>query len=227
MYHGYTLIDAQLRQYCCDYFSAHFENFKDFKVKLKKPHLFARNVQEKMLQQAQMNVENFQDPIRKDLEAGSENFYLYRCLKKHRWPTLIAILFGIAFFLRLAWYCFGPWSGVVNFIRYGLGALLYNAVPRPLVAGLDSFLTFLGYSGLLKAIDSTVHLLALLIVISLAAYVASYPVYAAVRWMATKLDQRNYKKITGGIEFSVHWPKIEETVTKDGIGTPPAGTGVA
>jgi hypothetical protein len=61
-----------------------------------------------------------------------------------------------------------------------------------------------------------------LMVIALALYVASYPVYEAVRWMAMKLDRRNYKRITG-TDFTVHWTEDQETVTKEGSDAPPAG----
>jgi hypothetical protein len=220
MYHGYTLIDAQLRQYCCDYFKTYFPKFKE---KLKTPPLFTKSVQEKMLMQAQGVKKNFRDPIRKDLEAGSKSLYLYRCLKKHLWPTLTAILLGVAFFLGLVWCCFGPWRGVVGFLTDVLKAILYGVVPQFLVDYLDRLLTF--YGGLSKIIDGLAHLLAVLMVIALALYVASYPVYEAVRWMAMKLDQWNYKKITG-TDFTVHWTEDKETVTKEGSDAPPAGCGV-
>jgi hypothetical protein len=43
--------------------------------------------------------------------------------------------------------------------------------------------------------------------------------------MAMKLDQWNYKKITG-TDFTVHWTEDKETVTKEGSDAPPAGCGV-
>jgi predicted acylesterase/phospholipase RssA len=217
MYHGYTLIDAQLKQYCCDYFRTYFPKFKE---NLKTPPLFTKSVQEKMLKQAQGVNKNFRDPIRDDLEAGSKSLYLYRCLKKHLWPTLTAILLGVALFLGLVWCCFGPWRGVVGFLADGLKAILYGVVPQFLVGFLDRILTF--YGGLSKIIDGLAHLLAVLMVIALALYVASYPVYEAVRWMAMKLDRRNYKRITG-TDFTVHWTEDQETVTKEGSDAPPAG----
>jgi predicted acylesterase/phospholipase RssA len=213
MYHGYTLIDAQLRQYCCDYFSA---NFPKFGEKLTTPPLFSESVQKRILVRIQGTRREFRDPIRKDLEAGSESLYLLRCLKKYVWPTLIVLLCGVAFALVLIWCFFGPWSGVVNLVQSGLETILYDVVPKPIVAFLDNFLLFFGYTeGLLKTIQSIVHLLALIVVIGLAMYVASYPVYEAVRWTSMLLDRWRYRRITGRKGFSLHWTTDEESTASE------------
>jgi hypothetical protein len=221
MYHGYTLIDAQLRQYCCDYFSDNSDIFPKFNVKLRMPPLFAESVQMKMIAQAQEEGNHYRDPIREDLEAGSKSLYLARCLKKHLWSTLASIVLGVVLFAGLVWLFFGPWPGLVSWLKDGLEAILYGIVPKPLVAYLDSALTFFGYTeGLLKTIDGLAHLLALLLVIALAGYVASYPAYEALRWMAMRLDRLNYKQITG-TDFKAQWAEAEETVTKEGPTAPP------
>jgi predicted acylesterase/phospholipase RssA len=220
MYHGYTLIDAQLRQYCCDYFRA---NFPKFEEKLKTPPLFRKAVQKANLDQAQKDGSTLQDPIREDLEAGCESFYLYRCLKKYRVWTLAAFGLGIGIFAALLWCCFGPGSGLITWIRDGLEAILFGVVPRFLVAYLDRLLGFFGYSeGLFKTIDSLAHLAALLVVIAVAGYVASFPAYMFIRWKAMKLDRVNYRKITG-TDFPAHWTEEAEAVPKEEPTAPPAG----
>ena len=218
MYHGYTLIDAQLRQYCCDYFSAHYPRFKE-RLRLKTPPLFEKKVQKKILDDAQKKGTKFRDPVRKDLEAGSKGLYLHRCLTKHPWSTLPAILVGVALSIWLICCCFGPWRGVVSLLKDGIEAILSGVVPQPLVAGLDGLLKFFGYTwGIQEMIDSVAHLLALFAVIALALYVVSFPVYVFVRWAAMKADQRNYKKITKK-EFSLDWKEDDdETVTEEGPG---------
>jgi predicted acylesterase/phospholipase RssA len=218
MYHGYTLIDAQLRQYCCDYFSAHYPKFKE-KLKLKTPPLFKKKVQKKILEDAQEKGTKFRDPVRKDLEAGSKSLYLHRCLTKHPWSTLPALLLGVALASCLIWYCFGPWHGGVSLLKNGIEAILFGVVPQPLVAGLDGILKFFGYAwGIQEMLDGVSRLLAMLAVIALALYVVSFPVYVLVRWAAMKLDQWNYSKITKE-KFSLHWEEDdEETVTEEGTG---------
>jgi len=219
MYHGYTLIDAQLRQYSCDYFSA---NFPKFDEPLRTPPLFAKTVQMKMIEQAKQEGKHYRDPIREDLEAGSNGLYLSRCLKKHLWPTIGAIALFLVLFAVLVGLFFGPWYGVVAWIKDGLEAILFGVVPQPLIAYLDRGLTFFGYTeGLLKTIDGVTHLLALLIVIGVAGYVASYPAYEALRWMAMRLDRLNYKQITGK-DFTAHWKEAEDAAKREGPTAPPA-----
>jgi predicted acylesterase/phospholipase RssA len=226
MYHGYTLIDAQLRQYCCDYFSAYYPMFK-VRMKLKTPPLFEKRVQKEILDKAQKKGTKFRDPVRKDLEAGSKSLYLYRCLKKHPCSTLSAILLGVALAIGLTWCCFGPWSGIVSLLKRAIEAILFGIVPQPLVFCIDGILKFFGYAlGLQKLIGAVAQLLALLAVIALAFYIVFFPVYALIRWMAMKLDQWNYRKITKK-HFSLHWEEDKETITENGSDTPLAGTGLA
>jgi predicted acylesterase/phospholipase RssA len=229
MYHGYTLIDAQLRQYCCDYFSEYFPRFRD-KPKLRTPPLFEKSVQMEILEKAQKKGTGFRDPVRKDLEAGSTSLYLLRCLKKHPWPTLPALLLGFAVAFWLIFCCFGPWQWIVSLLERGVYAILFGIVPQPLVTGIDAILKFFGYAAKLQAqIGRIAHLLAMLAVIALAFYLVSFPVYFFVRWTAMKLDRWNYWKITGK-HFSVHWEEDKETVrtiTEEVPATPPEGTGLA
>ena len=134
-----------------------------------------------------------------------------------------AIALFVVLFVVLVGLFFGPWLGVVTWLKEGLEAILYGVVPKPLVAYLDRGLTFFGYTeGLFKTIDGVAHLLALLLVIGVAGYVASYPAYEAMRWMAMRLDRINYKKITGK-DFKAQWTEAEEAVTKEGRTTPPEG----
>jgi hypothetical protein len=226
MYHGYTLIDAQLRQYCCDYFQNCFPKFKE-NLKLKTPPLFTKRVQREILDKEQEEGTKFLDPVRKDLEAGSKSLYLYRCLKKHPWSTHPTLLLGFAVAILLACYCFGPWHAIVSLLQKGIEAILFGIVPQPLVAGCNAILKFFGYAADLQLqIGRIAHLLAMLAVIALAFYIVSFPVYVFVRWSAMKLDRWNYWKIAKK-HFSVHWEEDNETATEEGPGTPSEGTGLA
>ena len=50
----------------------------------------------------------------------------------------------------------------------------------------------------------------MLILIGMAAYVVSYPVYEVVRRIAMWLDLRAYKGMTGGKSPTVHWDEASE-----------------
>jgi predicted acylesterase/phospholipase RssA len=215
MYHGYTLIDAQLREYCCDFFrdkegSDGEKDFPNFGAKLKTPPLFTKKVEEDILKKIQGNTSK--DPIRQDLEAGSESVYLLRCLKKHRWPTLIAGLLVIVLEIPILLVCSGLLRGLVGWLHDRLDAIFYNIVPKAIVHFFDSLLTLFGYTGqgVAQTTDSVVHLLALVLVTALTLYVASYPIYAVIRRLAMRLDKRKYKKITLGTSFTLHWTEDGE-----------------
>lgn len=199
MYHGYTLIDAQLREYCCDFLRAYCPDFNQ--RKLKTPPLFQERVQKE---------KKFRKIIRDDLETGSESSYLLRCLRKYRWPTGLALLFGIIALAWLLWYVFGPLRFVVDLTKKALKGDLYAVVPEAVITWLDDFLKFFGFVSLSATIDSVLLLLALVILIGIAAYIVSYPVYEVVRRVAMRLDLRTYRKMTGVRRPTVHWTEEEE-----------------
>jgi predicted acylesterase/phospholipase RssA len=218
MYHGYTLIDAQLSEYCCDYFRNKVKEggdgekeFPNFGSKLKTPPLFAKKVEEKIIEKMQGNTSK--DPIRQDLEKGSESVYLLRCLKKHRWPTLIVGVFVIVLEIPVVLIFSSVLRGLVDWLHNRLDAIFYNFVPKAIVHFFDSLLTLIGYTGqgVAQTTDSAAHLLALVLVIALTLYVASYPVYAVIRLLAMLLDKWNYRRITGGTSFTLHWTEDGET----------------
>jgi hypothetical protein len=199
MYHGYTLIDAQLREYCCDFLKTCCPDFH--RRKLKTPPLFQDPVQES---------ERCRTKIRRDLEAGCEGFYLLRCLKKYGRQTVLVFLCGLVALSGLVWYVFGPLRFLVDFTKNALKGFLYGIVPEALVVQIDRLLYFFGFEELIPTIDGVAHLLALLILFGISAYVASFPVYLVVRWAAMWQDLRLYKKMTKGKGPTLHWVEANE-----------------
>jgi hypothetical protein len=218
MYHGYTLIDAQLRGYCCDFFreklkegSQSEKEFPNFEARLKTPPLFTKKVEEKILDKMQGNTSK--DPIRQDLEKGCESVYLLRCLKKHLWPTLFAGLVVMILEIPIFMVFSGLLSNLAVWLHYRLDAIFYNIVPKTIVHVFDSLLTLFNYTGegMAQTADSVAHLLSLALVIALTLYIASYPIYAVIRRLAMWLDRWNYRKITGGTSFTLHWTEEPES----------------
>jgi predicted acylesterase/phospholipase RssA len=250
MYHGYSLIDAQLKHYCCDFLQRTTpNNDPQKKVKtppLKTPPLFRINVQKKILDKIKKYEESpdsfrkdqeagseslpqsrtpssgikalnyildkirkikiFRDPIRKDLEAGSQNIYMLRCLKKHAFLTLIVHFMGIAAYFLLVRRFYEPLRRVVEFTTSILKSILNGIVPSQFVDILDRILDFFDYKNFrfAAAVESVSYFLALILVFAIAVYLAYFPIYEVVRWVAMWRDRNNYKKITAGIDFSVH-----------------------
>lgn len=209
MYHGYTLIDSQLNQYCCDFLQRHLDGKPS--PPLRTPPLFKSKVQQNLRQMTKGKDKNDWDPIREELEAGSQSLYVLRCLKKHRLTTSAALLFGVLLFGLLLWAIFGPGQGALKFASDAVQGLIYGVLSKVVVVAIDRFLYIFGIKeGLLKLIDILAHLAALLALFALAAYLASFPVYEIVRKISMGLDRLNYRKIAG-TAYSVSWRNAEET----------------
>jgi predicted acylesterase/phospholipase RssA len=208
MYHGYTLIDAQLKEYCCEFLQERYP--QSSQRKLRTPPLFRASTQEKLVKKSRRKDERPWNPIREDLEAGSTSSFLLRCLKKRPWPTAPAFLFGLALFFYVVRYAFQPSLGILEFVQRRLEAILHGAVPDRLAPAFSRFLEYFGFGNLSATIDSVSQLLAVILVVGLVAYLVSFPLYRVVRRMTMWLDLRTYKKITGGKSPTVHWAETEE-----------------
>jgi len=208
MYHGYTLIDAQLKEYCCDFLQQRYP--ESGQRKLRTPPLFRASTQEKLVKKSRRKDERPWNPIREDLEAGSTNTFLLRCLKKHPWPTALAFLFHLALFFYAVRYAFQPSLGILGFVQRRLEGILHGAVPERLAPALSRFLVYFGFGDLTTTIHSVAQLLAVILVVGLVAYLVSFPLYRVVRRMTMWLDLWTYKKITGGKSPTVHWAETEE-----------------
>jgi predicted acylesterase/phospholipase RssA len=208
MYHGYTLIDAQLKGYCCHFLQERYPEFSQ--RKLKTPPLFRTSTQARLAKKSTQEEETPSTPIRRDLEAGSTSSFLLRCLKKHPWSTTPAFLLDLALFFYAVRYAFQPSLGILGFVQRRLEAILHGAVPDRLAPAFSRFLEYFGFGNLSATIDSVSQLLAVILVVGLVAYLVSFPLYRVVRRMTMWLDLRTYKKITGGKSPTVHWAETEE-----------------
>jgi hypothetical protein len=88
-----------------------------------------------------------------------------------------------------------------------IGYLLYG-IPTIAEGPIDHALRYLGLPGLQLSIQTLSAFLAFLTLLGLSVYLVSLPVYWMVRRIATRLDHRLYKKITGA-EPSTHWRPAE------------------
>lgn len=210
MYHGYTLIDAQLKRYCCDFLKRHriylTQTAREPEPPLLTPRLFWKDIQEKLQHESTRRPQQNWDPVRIDLEAGSEGVFVLRCLKKHRFLTLPALFLLVGLTVAVLIFMFQPGHPFVNFLTTRILDAVYSAFPAGLVSRLDRLLVLLGYTdNLEELLNSLAHLAATVIAVAFALYLASFPTYVFLRSWAMRLDKQNYQKITGGTAFSVKW----------------------
>jgi predicted acylesterase/phospholipase RssA len=193
MYHGYTLIDAQLIQYCPELIAERFPAPTEAPPPLRTPPLFRNDL-------------HHMDTIRRDLEAGRQKLFLWRSAKKHPrqvipWlaagALLAILLFALAIYTKL------PLEATEKLI----GSLLYG-IPTLAQAPIDRALRYLGLPGLRNSIQALSAALSFVALLCLSLYLVSLPVYGIVRRVATRLDRRLYKKITG-VEPSTHWNAVD------------------
>ena len=203
MYHGYTLIDAQLKEYCCDFIQEEGKP-EALKANLKVPPLFRNDVQRKWSDCALR--QNHSNPIRDDLEAGSESLYLLRCWKKYGLvrPLIVA---AASAWLVILWFLFSKGQEAVRMLGQYLSGLAIGATPGWLGAMLGSVLGFLGLREVVsQTIASLAYLAAAAAIIAVAAYLVSFPLYVGVNRLTRTLDRKRYRTITGEKwNPSVHW----------------------
>jgi predicted acylesterase/phospholipase RssA len=195
MYHGYTLIDAQIRQYCEPLTQAYPLSRA---MPLAEPPLFSSRA---------LATTASRDRLRKELEAGAQKLFLLRSLKKY--PGRVAPVFLL---WAVAW-CASLW---LLFARDTTPLVLTENWINGLLRGVTSgwvgvVLTWvLRYAGLqdqrwIGDISSVLAvMLATALVASVAGYVLAFPTYWLVRRLAMAADQRTYWKLTR-TKQSTHW----------------------
>jgi predicted acylesterase/phospholipase RssA len=192
MYHGYTLVDAQLNEYCP-------KLQRTPAPPLTVPPLFRETTADP---EARRNV------IKKDLKAGAQNIYLLRCAEKyHRMWWVLAL--GGAVGLALVYLAVSVSLTPLHAVQDMIGRMIYGLIPSVVQYPLDQLLVHLGLTTLRNTVQGIAGISALVAFLAAALYLVSFPVYASVRAYSLHLDRMLYKKITGE-EWSTHW-KTEET----------------
>lgn len=204
MYHGYTLIDAQLRKYCNDVLEDVLK--ANPPQEMFTPPLFAEPVLNH--RESDMDEPTGRDEIRADLEAGCQNVYLLRCIKKHPkavFPIVSAGVAAAAVLLVLLLFIYpGPmlWAGNL------LNDAIYGLIPAMAVRPIDAVLTHFGLLDLTTSIKGLSGLAAFILTTILVLYVISFPVYVIVRKVVQNLDRNTYEKLTGA-RPTVHWERAQ------------------
>ncbi len=194
MYHGYTLIDAQLRMYVPELLPPSTKQ-----PVLATPPLFTEGM---------LRSQKAREIIRRDLEAGSESVYLLRCLKKYPasiGPTLaIAVAISLSLFALMLW---GPQTPIYM-VKDRIGRGLFNLIPSLVLEPLDWILGQLHLYTVKEIFAGLSGIAALIIVFLVLSYIVLFPTYLAVRRRTARLDREVYFKLTQQ-EPTLHWESLE------------------
>jgi predicted acylesterase/phospholipase RssA len=197
MYHGYTLIDSQIKRYCPELLPDPASSTPAMLT----PPLFRDHV---------LNSGQNRERIRSDLEAGSQNSYGVRCLKKHprqAGPFLAGAVFTALFCLFLV---LRVQPAIIDWVGNGISTILMGIIPDMLLVPLNKALEAWGLLDVQTTISGLSGMAALVAVFFFVCYVITFPAYIILRGMITARDHKIYKDLTG-MEPSVQWSPAQET----------------
>jgi len=185
MYHGYTLIDAQIRKYCPPLWSAYPASGAPA---LALAPLFSSPA---------LDTTRKRDRIRRELEAGAQKVFLLRAFRKY--PRRIGPVF-------LAWAA--VWVGALYglFGKYTTPLELIHKWSKEVLAGitsgwigftLDWLLSYAKLPSRGALVEGIASLLSAGVLVAAAGYVLACPMYGIVRRLAMHADRKNYRALTG------------------------------
>ena len=201
MYHGYTLIDAQIRKYCKKLKACICKKTGSI-PKLSKPPLFGADCSDH-------TTECVSEPKRRKrvqnvLEAGSSHSFLNRSRRKYRWKSWLIFVPALSLLLE-------GWSGRVGLLQYLLDLL--KPLFLKLLELLDYLLPiFVMLDWAQRVLNYIVEICyfpwgTLLLNISWIAlwfYVVAFLTYVMMRWVIKYWDRKDYETLTGQ-KPTVHW----------------------
>ena len=185
MYHGYTLIDAQIRQYCLPLTLAYPAS--------KAPELAVAP----LFSERALETTRKRDLIRKELEAGAQSIFLIRSLKKYPRPVgLVYVWWAVAWFGAL-YLLFGKYPKPLELTQEWIKAALGGMTSGWIGIGLDWLLHYAKLPLHVPLVEGIANLLGAAALAVVAGYVLAFPTYDLVRRLAMKADRQNYRELTG------------------------------
>ena len=194
MYHGYTLIDAQIRQYCPPLTLAYPVSAAP---PLAAPPLHAP---------AALDSTAKRDRVRRELEVGAQKVFLLRSLRKY--PRRVGLLFGG---WALAWIAalyvlFGRYTQPLELAQSWIKNVLSGLTSGWIGIALDWLLTYAKLPARTSLVTGIASLTAASAVAAIAAYVLAFPTYWLVRRLAMSADRKTYQEIAGAAWTSAWRP---------------------
>ena len=192
MYHGYTLIDAQIKEHCKNNLAAFIVDAP----KLKQPPLFLDRPSSDQATEQCASETKLRKRVKDVLTAGSGSVFLFRSRRKH--PKKSWLVFGPSLLLLLG----GWWTG-----RYNLESLY------AFTQYLERWVSFVIPDRVRWVLENVVgsssfpldtQLLTVVVWGSLWFYFVAFLTYGAMRRMVNQWDRKDYQSLTGESP-TVHW----------------------
>jgi predicted acylesterase/phospholipase RssA len=204
MYHGYTLIDGQLRKYCKNLINKTEvrDSSERERNRLRVPPLFERHAggqnADEMLEKC--------EAIKKILNAGSQSSFLLRAIRRYRlkavsvialtWVIPLVLFFTLVyryidrFAEKVVQKMLGPWFDCLmpGWLGWILSHLKGYAAWPVTLEGITVIITFL-----------------------LLGYLLIFLTYLVMRRSVRSWDLTTYRSLTGGTDPGVEWLEKDET----------------
>ncbi|GAJ08801.1 unnamed protein product, partial [marine sediment metagenome] len=203
MYHGYTLIDGQLRKYCKNLIKETevTESSGREQNKLRVPPLFKRQAGD---QNAEEMLEN-REAIKKILNAGSQSSFLLRAIRRYRLKAISVI--ALTWFIPLLLFFTLVYSHIDTFAEKWVQKMLGPWFDFLMPGWLGWILSHLkGYA----AWPVTLKGLTVIITFLLLGYLLIFLTYLIMRRSVRSWDLATYRSMTGGSEPDVVWSKRDK-----------------
>ena len=192
MYHGYTLIDAQIKEHCKNNLAAFIVDAP----KLKQPPLFLDRPSSDQATEQCASETRLRKRVKDVLTAGNGSVFLLR--SRCKYPKKSWLVLGPALSLLLGgwWAVQHNLESLYAFTQY-LERWVSFVIPNPVrwvlenVVGSSSF-----------PLDT--QLLTVVVWVSLWFYFVAFLTYEAMRWMVSEWDRKDYQSLTGESP-TVHW----------------------
>jgi predicted acylesterase/phospholipase RssA len=199
MYHGYTLIDAQIHKYCSPLAFA-------YPVSSAPPLAVSPLFSSRALKTTEKR-----DRIRRELEAGAQGSFLLRSLKKYPRPVGLVCAGWVATWIGVLYLLFGQYPTPLDLTQSWIESALSGITSGGIGVVLDWLLRYARLPARGPLVQGIATLLSAGALAALAGYVLAFPTYLLVRRLAMHADRHNYHDLTGTAP-SASWgqePEVE------------------
>jgi predicted acylesterase/phospholipase RssA len=185
MYHGYTLIDAQIKKYCLPLTTTYsISNTPQLTV----PPLYNPGT---------LDTTEKRDRIRKELEAGAQKIFLLRSFKKY--PRTVGLMLAgwIAVWAYALYLLFGLFTEPLELIQLLINYVLSGITSGWIGTAIDWLLFYAKLPMLTLMIDGTARILSAGALIAAAGYILAFPTYWFIHRLVMRADRKSYHDLTG------------------------------
>ena len=217
IYHGYTLIDAQIRKHCPQLWRHCGGEQCDGKEKsLRHPPLFSGDEVRQTVEPQCDSDTRLRKRVKEILAIGSQSIFLFRSRAKY--PSKSWVVFGPAI---------GGYVAGLEGLRRGR-EWLHETIVASILGGMENMIPAwmerLGiwvFGEVAVSVDSGV--IPFVVGFVLWSYLLLFLTYEATRWAVCRWDRKDYRKLTG-VTTSVRWrrrtraaARVRETQGRPGV----------